>query len=48
MTYTNPVSAMFERDRIRSYWARKAEEQEKKEQEKIEGSWSPEEEPIMI
>ena len=43
MTYTNPICDMFERDRIEAYWLRRA-----KEQEKNEGPWSPEEEPIMI
>lgn len=48
MTYTNPILDMFERDRIKAYHLRKAKEQKEKEQEQIEGSWSPEEEPIMI
>lgn len=48
MTYTNPILDMFERDRIGAYWLRKAKEQKEKEQEQIEGSWSPEKEPIMI
>lgn len=48
MTYTNPILDMFERDRVRAYWRRKAKEQEKKEQEKNEDEWSPEKEPIII
>lgn len=48
MTYTNPNYDMFKRDYVENFWRRKVKEQEKKEQEKIEGEWLPEKEPIMI